>query len=76
LNYEHQISASKYGDFMVDNQFTFEIGGHSKVLKHIKGVRFIFILYCRNITHSGIKMLKENGAVKINQKEHVNINYQ
>jgi len=38
LNYEHQISASKFGDFMVDNQFTFKIGGPSKGLKHIKGV--------------------------------------
>lgn len=38
LDYVHQISASKFGDFMVDNQFTFEVGGPSKALKQIKGV--------------------------------------
>lgn len=35
---KHTITASKYGDFMIDDQYTFEIGGPSKSTQQIKGV--------------------------------------
>jgi len=34
----HSITASKYGDFMIDENYTFEIGGPSKSTHQIKGV--------------------------------------
>ncbi len=34
----HQVTASKFGDFMVDETYTFEVGGPHKNFQHIKGV--------------------------------------
>jgi predicted AAA+ superfamily ATPase len=34
----HQVTASKFGDFMVDEQYTFEVGGPYKDFRQIKGV--------------------------------------
>jgi predicted AAA+ superfamily ATPase len=38
VNYKHLVYSSKYADFMVDDNYTFEIGGANKSLKQIKGV--------------------------------------
>jgi predicted AAA+ superfamily ATPase len=38
LGQHHRVTASKWGDFMVDEKFTFEVGGSNKNLKQIKGV--------------------------------------
>lgn len=38
LNVKHSVTAPKYGDFMVDNQFVFEVGGPNKTNKQLKGV--------------------------------------
>lgn len=38
LNYLFDISASIQGDFLVNNQYTFEVGGLSKTSKQIKNV--------------------------------------
>lgn len=35
---KHQVTAPKYGDFMVDSQYVFEVGGTSKTSKQIQGV--------------------------------------
>lgn len=43
LNYEHQVATSRFGDFMVDDQYTFEIGGPSKGLKQIKGIPLSYL---------------------------------
>jgi hypothetical protein len=34
----HQITAPKYGDFMIDDQYVFEVGGANKSMEQIKGV--------------------------------------
>jgi hypothetical protein len=38
LGQNHQVTASKWGDFMVDEKYTFEVGGSNKNFKQIKGV--------------------------------------
>lgn len=38
LGQHHRVTASKWGDFMVDEKFTFEVGGSNKNFKQIKGV--------------------------------------
>ena len=38
LNYQHQVTTSKFADFMVDEELTFEIGGPTKAIDQIKGV--------------------------------------
>jgi len=39
----HEITSSRFGDFMLDNIYTFEIGGPSKTASQIKGVPNAFI---------------------------------
>jgi len=34
----HRVTASKFGDFMVDEKYTFEVGGPNKNFQQIKGV--------------------------------------
>lgn len=43
LSSRHRITLPKNGDFMVDNQFTFEIGGPQKTKKQIAGIEHSFI---------------------------------
>jgi predicted AAA+ superfamily ATPase len=38
LKVKHQVTAPKYGDFMVDSTYVFEVGGTSKTNKQIQGV--------------------------------------
>lgn len=38
LGQSHGVTASKWGDFMVDEKYTFEVGGSNKTYKQIKGV--------------------------------------
>ncbi|GGH32859.1 hypothetical protein FAZ19_23405 [Sphingobacterium alkalisoli] len=38
VGYAHDLSYAEQGDFTVDNQYTFEIGGKDKTEKQIKGV--------------------------------------
>jgi uncharacterized protein len=38
LHVKHEVSSAKYGDFLVDEQYTFEIGGPSKTPQQIKGI--------------------------------------
>jgi predicted AAA+ superfamily ATPase len=38
LSVKHAVSSPKFGDFMVDDQYIFEIGGPNKTSKQIKGV--------------------------------------
>ena len=35
---KHRVTASKFGDFMVDEKYTFEVGGPNKNFQQIKGV--------------------------------------
>jgi hypothetical protein len=39
----HQVSAPKYGDFFVDQELTFEIGGPNKGMEQIQGVSRAYI---------------------------------
>ena len=39
LNLKHKLRYSGAGDFVVDDMFTFEIGGHSKTRKQIAAVK-------------------------------------
>ena len=34
----HQVTAPKYGDFLIDNNYVFEVGGAQKKISQIKGV--------------------------------------
>lgn len=43
LDYHHQVTTSKYADFMIDDTLTFEIGGPSKGLEQIKGVPMSYL---------------------------------
>ncbi len=38
LSQSHRVTASKFGDFMVDEKYTFEVGGPNKNFQKIKGV--------------------------------------
>jgi hypothetical protein len=38
LSVDHKICASKKGDFIIDDQYTFEVGGKNKGFKQIKGL--------------------------------------
>ena len=38
LSQIHRVTASKFGDFMVDEKYTFEVGGANKNFQQIKGV--------------------------------------
>jgi hypothetical protein len=44
LNQVAEISASPYSDFLVNNTYTFEVGGHSKSRKQIKGKEDAFVV--------------------------------
>lgn len=35
---KHQVCASKFGDFLIDEKYTFEVGGPNKNFQQIKGV--------------------------------------
>ncbi len=43
LNANHEVTTSKFGDFMIDSIYTFEIGGQSKTNKQIQGVPNAFL---------------------------------
>lgn len=43
LAYRQGITSSKYGDFMVDETYTFEIGGPSKSVNQIRGVPLAYL---------------------------------
>lgn len=43
LKVKHAVTFPKYGDFMIDEQFVFEIGGPSKTQKQIAGVPNAFV---------------------------------
>jgi predicted AAA+ superfamily ATPase len=43
LSQIHQISLPNRGDFLIDNQYTFEIGGKSKGKKQIQSVEMSYI---------------------------------
>jgi len=38
LEVKHQVTAPKYGDFLVDSQYVFEVGGPNKTFKQLQGV--------------------------------------
>ncbi len=40
---KHNITSSRFGDFMLDDIYTFEIGGASKIATQIKGIPNAFI---------------------------------
>ncbi|NLO20321.1 MAG: ATP-binding protein [Ignavibacteria bacterium] len=43
LKVKHDVTAPKYGDFIVDQTYTFEIGGATKTKKQITGVPLAYI---------------------------------
>ena len=43
LQVKHEVTSSKFADFMVDTTYTFEVGGASKTDKQIQGVPLAFI---------------------------------
>lgn len=40
----YKISASKQGDFMIDNKYIFEVGGRNKTFKQIKDIKDSFVV--------------------------------
>ena len=44
ISYKHNISYPKSGDFIIDEKFTFEIGGKDKNIKQIKHVEDAYIV--------------------------------
>lgn len=43
MEVQHEITSSRFGDFTVDDQYTFEIGGPTKTATQIKGVPNAYI---------------------------------
>jgi predicted AAA+ superfamily ATPase len=43
LSTTHKVTAPKYGDFMVDDSFVFEVGGASKSNEQIRGIPNAFL---------------------------------
>ena len=41
---DHDVLTPKIGDFLIDHQFTFEIGGRGKTKKQITGLENAFIV--------------------------------
>ena len=44
LGYQHQVEYSKQGDFLIDHQITFEIGGQTKEGKQVAAVENAYIV--------------------------------
>lgn len=44
LNIEHQIRLPKTGDFLVDEKYTFEIGGKNKTSKQVKDIQNSYVV--------------------------------
>ena len=43
LTSKHKVYFSKISDFLVDDNFTFEVGGKSKTMEQIKGIEKSFL---------------------------------
>mgnify|MGYP000967432624 CR=1 FL=1 len=43
LSVKHDVTASKWGDFLVDDSYTFEVGGPNKTQKQIAGLGNAYI---------------------------------
>lgn len=43
LQVKHQVTAPKFGDFLIDGQFVFEVGGPNKTAHQIQGVPSSFL---------------------------------
>lgn len=43
LKVKHRVTTSRFSDFFVDDQFTFEIGGSGKTEKQIRGIPLAYI---------------------------------
>lgn len=56
LQIKHAITLPKYGDFMVDSQFVFEVGGPNKTSQQIQGIPNSFIAADGIKTGSGNKI--------------------
>jgi len=44
ISYEHDLQYTPQGDFLVDENYTFEIGGKLKPLKQIKGLKEAYLV--------------------------------
>lgn len=44
LGHKHEIALPKKGDFLIDNQYTFEVGGKSKSIHQLIGVKNAFVV--------------------------------
>ena len=53
VSVKHKVTYSAKGDFMVDNKFIFEIGGKSKSMKQVTGVKNSYIV--QDNTETGFK---------------------
>jgi predicted AAA+ superfamily ATPase len=56
LQVGHEVSFPKFGDFMIDNQYVFEVGGPNKTSQQIQGVPNAFIAADRIKTGGGNKI--------------------
>ncbi|MCC7525779.1 MAG: ATP-binding protein [Chitinophagaceae bacterium] len=43
MSVKHDVSSSRFGDFMINNTYTFEIGGAGKTSRQIKGIPLSFM---------------------------------
>jgi len=56
LQEQHRVGSSKKGDFIVDDIYTFEIGGKSKKFKQIKDIENSFIVQDTDSTENRYKI--------------------
>ena len=52
----HNVAASKHGDFIVDNKYTFEIGGKNKQTNQLKGLPESYLAVDDIESGTGIKI--------------------
>jgi len=56
LKHVHNIEVSSQGDFVVDNKYTFEVGGESKSFKQIKDIDNSYLVIDTNSTENRYKI--------------------
>lgn len=56
LKHLHEIQISDQGDFLVDNKYTFEVGGQSKSFKQIKDIENSYLVVDTDSTENSSKI--------------------
>jgi hypothetical protein len=56
LNYNHIVEVSNDGDFLINNKYTFEVGGKNKSFKQIKDINNSYLVIDTDNTQNTTKI--------------------